>query len=210
PNVGATVANNLVVQEGGNCVEIRWSPELGGIRALASAPRMDHNGYPRGVRPCRFLDLRPESPLPLPVTSFERWRDAMGVDAHGVQAHFLVDGTGRPLAGSAALGAGTPLPEVPADVSGAERSSTAPTIGAYGAPAEGGAIGAIDRRRPPHQPTPGEGLREMAGDTAVVALSGLARLQHAWPRAANWITPMKLMLLGAGLLALAAFAFALV
>ena len=210
PNTGATLLNNLVVQEGGNCVEIRWSPELGGLSALAGTPRMDYNGYPRGARPCWFVDQRPDAPLPLPVTSFERWRGAMGVDAHSVQAHFLVDASGRPLAGSAALGAGTPLPGLAADMTGAGRSSTAPTIGAYEAPADGGAIGAIDRRRPPHQPTAGEGLREMAGDTAVVALSGLARLQHAWPRAAKWITPMNLMLLGAGLLGLAAFAFALV
>src|SRR5690554_168532 len=67
PNTGATLVNNLVVQEGGNCVEIRWSPELGGLSALAGQPRMDYNAYPRGSRPCRFLDQRPESPLPLPA-----------------------------------------------------------------------------------------------------------------------------------------------
>ena len=209
-NTGVTLLNNLVVQDGGHCVEIRWSPELGGLSALAGSPRIDFNGYPRGGRPCRFVDQRPDSPLALPLTGFDGWRRGMGVDAHSVEARFLVDASGRPLAGSAALGAGTPLPEPGGDILGAARSPTAPTIGAYETVADGAAIGAIDLRRPPGDAPPGQELREMAGDTAVVALSGLARLQHAWPWAANWMTPMKLMLLGAGLLALAGLAFVLV
>jgi hypothetical protein len=210
PNTGVSLLNNLVVQDGGHCVEIRWSPELGGLSALAGTPRIDFNGYPQGGRPCRFVDQRPDSPLAMAVTGFDGWRAGMGVDAHSVQAHFLVDASGRPLAGSAALAAATPLPDVPADIAGDPRSEAEPTIGAFEKPAAAGAaIGALDARRPPTTTPTGDGLREVAGDTAVVARSGLARLQHAWPRAADWISPMTLLLLALGLLGLATLAFAL-
>jgi hypothetical protein len=210
PNTGATLVNNLVVQEGGNCVEIRWSPELGGLSALAGQPRMDYNAYPRGSRPCRFLDQRPESPLPLPAPNLERWSRAMGVDAHSVQAAIGIDDRGRPLPGSPVVGAGTPLPGVGEDIEGAARSPSAPTIGAYEAPADEAAAGAaVQRRIPPVEPEPGERLRSRAGDTAVVAISGLVRMQNAWPRAAEWMTPMNLVLLACTLLVLAVGAFAL-
>src|SRR5690606_33287788 len=100
PNTGATGVNSLVVQGGGHCVEMRGSPEPGGLSALAGAPRVAYTAYPRGSRPCRFFGHRPDSPLALPVCSLERWRQAMGVDVHSVQAAVEVDARGRPLDGS--------------------------------------------------------------------------------------------------------------
>jgi hypothetical protein len=213
PNSGATIRNNLVVQRGGNCVEIRHSPELGGLRGLDGPPGLDWNGYADDGGGCRFVDHRPGTPMGVATGDFERWRGRMQADANGRQAAFAVDAEGRPLPGSPAIGAGTPLEGVADDIDGAPRGEP-PTLGAYEAGAPAGAVALPPAIRPP--PTPAERLQALRGpaeEASAVAAAGYSRAQRLWQGFVPGMSLMEFLLLGAlvvasGLIAAAA-AFAI-
>ncbi|WP_165967308.1 right-handed parallel beta-helix repeat-containing protein [Luteimonas aestuarii] len=211
PNTNATIRNNLVVQSGGNCVEIRHSPELGGLVGLEGAPGLDWNGYPTRGGGCRFVDHRPGTPMVGARGDFERWRARMGADAHSVLADFALDEQGRPLPGSPALGAGTPVDDLPDDIEGAPRGDP-PTLGAYEGEA---AAGASTMQSVPVQPVRGEqgGLversRGRAAEAGVLATAAYSRLQRSWHGWMPGIPLMTIVLLGGLLLVVVAALFAL-
>ena len=203
PSVSPRVLNNLVVQEGAPCVEIRWSPELGGVSALAGNPGLDWNGYGSRGGDCLFVDQRPDSPLPLleREVGFAQWRGQMETDAHSVLARFEVDATGRPLAGSAAIGAGTAVPEVADDIEGRPRGER-PALGAYEV--------ASDATAAPLAPAlpAGDGAEAVppAPAQAGGAASGLTLhgLQRIWYSVLPWISPLQAVALLFALFALVA------
>ena len=194
PNRNPTVHNNLVMQSGAPCVEIRWSPELGGISALAGNAGLDWNGYHDSAGPCSFVDQRPDSPLPLlsRQVGFEQWRKAMGTDAHSIDAGLGVDADGRPLSGSAAIGAGHALPQVADDIEGLPRGERS-TLGAYET-ASAEAIGALvlpAAGGTASEPPPETTLRDMAAGASASAASAAPYVQRAWYAALPWISPLQ-------------------
>ena len=44
-NLAPRIRNNLVIQQGGTCVRVRWSSELGGLSGLSGNPGTDYNGF---------------------------------------------------------------------------------------------------------------------------------------------------------------------
>ena len=129
--VNATIVNNLVVQKGGKCVDIRWSHELGGLSGLQGATGMDYNGYPPLANGCLFSDQRPGSSRS--VGGLALWRRSTGADANSLMAAFVLDADGRPGRDSPAVDAGTSSPAVEEDIKGEKR--LAPNdLGAYESP----------------------------------------------------------------------------
>ncbi len=202
-NVNPTVRNNLVMQDGRPCVEIRWVHEEelgGGLSALDGDPGMDWNGYSDRAGACRFIDQRPQSPMLVANGDFDRWRRRMGADAHGMQAAFLLDETGKPQPGSPAIRAGTPLDTVTDDVDGHPRGDP-PDLGAY----ETG-LQAAAAPPPPPAVAVGDGtlatLDAGADDADLAARSHYLSLQNAWDRFAPGIPLMKFILLSLTVVAL--------
>ncbi len=129
--VNPTVVNNLLVQKGGKCVDIRWSPELGGLSGLQGSAGLDYNGYPDAASACTFSDQRPGSSRMLGGLAL--WRRNTGADANSMMASFALDADGRPAQDSPAVDAGAALPAVEDDLEGKPR--VAPNdLGAYESP----------------------------------------------------------------------------
>ncbi|WP_334178684.1 right-handed parallel beta-helix repeat-containing protein [Pseudoxanthomonas sp.] len=205
-NVNPTIRNNLVVQDGHPCVEIRWTheEELGGaLSALDGDPGMDGNGYSDRRGACRFIDQRPQTPMLAAVGDFERWQRRMGTDVHGKQAAFLLDDTGKPQAGSPAIKAGMALDAVTDDIDGAPRGDP-PDLGAY----ETGLPVAAALPAPAPAAVVADdtlaAVRASADDAGVVARSRYAALQAAWNRFDPGISLMKFILLSLAAVALLA------
>ncbi|MGY0611383.1 right-handed parallel beta-helix repeat-containing protein [Luteimonas sp. A501] len=112
-NRNPMLRNNLVVQDGGRCMEIRYSSELGGLSGLSGSPGSDYNGFQAN---CRFRDARPGSNLA--DGSLAQWRSTTGSDANSMTATFTVDATGHLPAGSPAIDRGVALSQVLDDIDG--------------------------------------------------------------------------------------------
>lgn len=110
PSVNPSIRNNLIIQDGGTCVEIRWSRELGGLSALSGAPGTDYNGYQNRRGDCRFVDMRIDNPLR--NADLEEWQAHEHGDAHSLSADFKLDAQAKPAPGSPALGAGDRIDQV--------------------------------------------------------------------------------------------------
>jgi hypothetical protein len=112
PNTGARIRNNLVVQNGGRCVAIRYANELGGLSGLTGNTGTDYNAFPAT---CTFIDSRPGSTIagggPLAA-----WRTAQNADAHSIAAALAVDANCRLPQTSAAVDQGETLAEVVDDI----------------------------------------------------------------------------------------------
>lgn len=115
PNIGARVRNNLVIQNGGNCVGIRHSQELGGLDGLSGSPGSDYNAFFDAAGACVFVDQRPGSPIESGGT-LAQWRAALNADAHSIQTALTVSSDGHLPVGSAAIDAGQNLAEVVDDL----------------------------------------------------------------------------------------------
>lgn len=115
PSVNPLIRNNLVIQDGGDCVAIRWSPELGGLSALDGSPNTDWNGYYDADGSCRFVDGRPTSLLVI-GGGLARWQRHTGTDAHSIETPFAVDATGHLPDHSPAIKKGTSLDQVTDDI----------------------------------------------------------------------------------------------
>jgi hypothetical protein len=115
-NRNPTLRNNLVIQDSGRCVEIRYSGELGGLSGLEGSLNSDYNGFTAG---CRFRDSRPGSNLP--DGSLAQWRSTTGADANSLAASFAVSNTGHLPAGSPAIDRGVALSNVFDDIDGQAR-----------------------------------------------------------------------------------------
>ncbi|MHC9084477.1 right-handed parallel beta-helix repeat-containing protein [Luteimonas sp. RIT-PG2_3] len=159
-SVNPRIVNNLVMQNNGRCVDIRWSHELGGMSALDGAAGLDWNGYGNSSGLCRFNDQRPAS-APGLSTSLAGWQRASHGDANSIDARFDLDADGRPVAGSPALGAGTPLPEVTDDI---QRHTRAPPYD-LGAFQSNGEPAAVDAAAPQPSVAPRDEQVPMLGTT---------------------------------------------
>lgn len=115
-NRNPTLRNNLVIQDGGRCIEIRYSNELGGLSGLSGSPNSDYNGFQAG---CTFRDARPGSNLS--NGTLAQWRSATGSDAHSITGTFSVASTGHLPAGSPAIDRGVALAQVLDDIDGDAR-----------------------------------------------------------------------------------------
>lgn len=123
-SVGAQLRNNLVVQNGGRCVAIRYSDELGGLSGLAGNPGSDYNGFRDNAGTCEFADARPGSPIDDGGT-LAQWRAAVSADANSLAAAFAVDANCRLPVASPAIDRGETLAWVVDDIDRDAR------IGAY-------------------------------------------------------------------------------
>jgi hypothetical protein len=112
-SVNPKLVNNLVIQDGGNCIDIRYSGELGGLSGLSGSANSNYNGFHNAS--CTFRDSRPGSGLATAGT-LGQWRSATGQDANSKLAAFSVSATGHIAAGSPAIGGGIPLPQVVHDI----------------------------------------------------------------------------------------------
>ena len=120
PSVNPTIRNNLIVQDGGACVEIRWSRELGGLSALSGVPGTDYNGYQNRRGTCRFVDMRPQSALR--NGDLEDWQENEHVDSHSLSADFRLDAKARPGLASPAMGKGISIDQIKHDIDKRPRS----------------------------------------------------------------------------------------
>lgn len=105
PNRGADIRHTLVLQDGGACMAVRWSQELGGLAGLEGPVGSDHNVFHDRRGSCGFSDSRPGSRIPVPA-SLARWRQALGADLDSREQAFTLDARGAlpldsPLRGSA-------------------------------------------------------------------------------------------------------------
>lgn len=95
PTTAPVIRNNISYQGPGypgDMVFIRYSDDLGGMRALSGMPIMDRNRYYRTSGPANFEDRRPES---LYSGNLAGWRAHIGGDYHSWEADPLLDGTGH-------------------------------------------------------------------------------------------------------------------
>lgn len=145
PSVNPLIRNNLVIQDGGACVAIRWTSLEGdasslkgrltkllaearaadtgsGLSSLTGNPNTDWNGYSDAKGGCRFIDERPPRSL-LGDTSFPQWQKREHADAHSLVAPLRVDQGGHLPAGSAAIKRGTALEAVTDDIDGDRRTA---------------------------------------------------------------------------------------
>lgn len=110
-SVNPQIFNNLVIQPAGfadELFEIRYSADLGGMRALSGWPAMDFNGYClAGGATAQFTDRRPDSLLE--GGTLAQWRAHAGTDANSLTATPLAMGGLHPalLIGSPYVNAGT-------------------------------------------------------------------------------------------------------
>lgn len=122
PSVNPLIRNNLVIQNGGDCVEIRWSPKFAGLAALTGNPNTDWNGYYNSSGSCRFVDWRPSALVLLGGAPLARWQSHEETDSHSVEMPFAVDETGHLSANSPAVGRGVNIKQVTDDIDGERRS----------------------------------------------------------------------------------------
>ena len=211
PNINPTIRNNLIVQNGGACLEIRWSPELGGLSGLEGNPGTDWNGYSDVRGTCRFIDHRPDSPMLAARGDFERWRRWMDADANSLQAVFPLDAQGRPLAGSPALGAGVAIESVEDDLEHRPRGEH-PTLGAFEEAGDGAPLAMPPAALVPPDPLPpseADILQAAADKAGTIAVAGYPRIKRYLNEAAPWMTPMMLALVLLAAAALLGLLFAL-
>jgi parallel beta-helix repeat protein len=127
PTVSPTIVNNLIVQQGGQCANIRFANELGGLSALSGTTGMDYNLFHSQRGDCVFVDQRGDR---LPEGgNLVRWRSLLTSDLNSLEVAVSVDATGRIAAGNPAIDRGVPVREVTDDIDRRPRSG-APDIGA--------------------------------------------------------------------------------
>lgn len=114
-NANPLIRNNLIVQDGARCVEIRYSEELGGLSGLAGATGSDYNAFRDDAGACAFFDARPGSPLG-EGGDLAQWRGHGGGDAHSFEAALPLSADGHLLVGNPTIDAGQTLPQVVDDL----------------------------------------------------------------------------------------------
>lgn len=141
PTVAPVIKNNIACQGPGypgDMVFIRYSTDLGGMRALSGMPVMDRNRYYRASGTANFEDRRPES---LYSGDLAGWRTHSGGDSHSYEADPLLDGTGHLTSASTCIDSAEAATYVTYDYDRAMRSGLW-DIGAdeYGASGVSGSI----------------------------------------------------------------------
>ena len=123
PNINPTIRNNLVLQNGGDCMGIRWANEINpqGLSGLTGSPGSDANWFHNTTGPCRFSDTRPGSPL-TEGGSLANWQTQLQADRLSQSGAITVRTDGHLPPGSPAKGKGLPLAQVSDDMDGQVRS----------------------------------------------------------------------------------------
>jgi hypothetical protein len=114
PNSNPLVRNNLVIQNGRDCMGIRYSQDLGGLSGLTGNPGTNHNAFFNTAGACNFFDRRPGSPLDDGGT-LAQWRAALSSDAQSFEAALSLSADGHLPAASPAIDAGQTLAQVSDD-----------------------------------------------------------------------------------------------
>lgn len=114
PSINPLIVNNLIIQNGGDCVRVRWANELGGLSGLQGSPGTDYNWFYNNQAACNFADNRPGSPLSDGGT-FAQWKSFQSTDAHSFEALISVLADGHLASGSPAIGRGIALAQVTDD-----------------------------------------------------------------------------------------------
>ncbi|MBK6436809.1 MAG: right-handed parallel beta-helix repeat-containing protein [Rhodanobacteraceae bacterium] len=129
-SVNPRILNNVIRQDGGDCIGIRWADEIEptGLYGLLGNPGSNFNRFENIGGTCNFFDTRPGSAID-DGGSFAAWKGAESSDAASLEMPIVLATNGHLLAGSPLIDAGTPLAEVTDDVD-AEARSAAPDIGA--------------------------------------------------------------------------------
>lgn len=123
PTVNPLIRNNLVIQNGGDCVRVRWANEISaaGLYGLQGNPGTDYNWFHNESGACNFADNRPGSPL-ADGGSFAQWQSAETADAHSQIGSIGVTADGHLPAGSPAIDRGQTLAQVTEDIDRQPRS----------------------------------------------------------------------------------------
>jgi hypothetical protein len=116
-NINPTVVNNAVIQNGGDCVGIRWANEISdaGLYGLSGNPGSDYNWYHNENGECNFRDTRPGSPLSEGGT-FQQWQTALAADSHSHAGAISINADGHTPAASPLIDAGSTVPQVTDDL----------------------------------------------------------------------------------------------
>lgn len=130
PSVNPRILNNVIRQQGGDCIGIRWANEIepNGLYGLTGSPGTNFNRYENVGGACNFFDTRPGSSLES-GGDFADWKVAQASDASSQEMplNLLIDG--HLPAGSPLIDAGTPTANVADDID-QEPRGTLPDIGA--------------------------------------------------------------------------------
>ena len=123
PNTNPLIRNNIVLQNGGDCVGIRWANEISaaGLYGLTGSPGTDANWYHDRTGSCRFVDTRPGSALADGGT-LAQWQTQLQADARSRSGALSVGADGHLPAGSPAIGLGLALAQVSDDIDRQPRS----------------------------------------------------------------------------------------
>ncbi|MBI3150458.1 MAG: right-handed parallel beta-helix repeat-containing protein [Betaproteobacteria bacterium] len=123
PTVNPLIRNNLVIQNGGDCVRVRWANEIteAGLYSLQGNPGTDYNWFHNESGACNFADNRPGSPL-ADGGSFAQWQSAEAADVHSQTGSVSVTADGHLPAGSPAIDQGQTLTQVTDDIDRQPRS----------------------------------------------------------------------------------------
>lgn len=123
PTVNPLVRHNLVLQNGGDCVGIRWANEISvaGLSGLSGPPGTDLNWYHNRSGACRFVDQRPGSALADGGT-LAQWRAQLAADRASLTGEVAVRADGHLPPGSPAAGRGSVLAQAGDDIDGQPRT----------------------------------------------------------------------------------------
>ncbi|CAG1012277.1 hypothetical protein BURK2_04479 [Burkholderiales bacterium] len=123
PTVNPLIRNNLVIQNGGDCVRVRWANEISeaGLYGLQGNPGTDYNWFHNESGACNFADNRPGNPL-ADGGSFAQWQSAESADGHSHTGSVSVTADGHLPAGSPAIDQGQTLTQVTEDIDRQPRS----------------------------------------------------------------------------------------
>lgn len=123
PSVNPRLLNNLVLQDGGACVGIRWANEIdaNGVYGLAGDPGSNHNRFFDSSGSCNFFDTRPGSAID-DGGDLAAWQGEENADADSSEGPVATAADGRLVTGSVAIDAGMALSEVSDDIDGDART----------------------------------------------------------------------------------------
>jgi Right handed beta helix region len=121
-NVNPVIRNNLIIQNGGDCMRVRWANELGGLSGLSGDPGTDYNWFHNTAGECNFADNRPGSPLD-EGGSLSAWRAFENADANSQSGEISVTADGHLPVDSPAVDQGQTVASVADDIDGELRSA---------------------------------------------------------------------------------------
>lgn len=129
-NINPVMRNNLILQQGGACIVVRWANEISaaGVSGLKGSPGTDYNWFHNETGSCRFMDNRPGSPLEEAGT-LEQWRTHTQSDLHSFSGSIALSKHYRLPLSSPAIDKGSPLSLLTDDIDRQTRDKL-PDIGA--------------------------------------------------------------------------------